>query len=228
MRAPFTVRLDPRLTATVRARAGDEGRSVAEVVADALRLYLASSTADEQRAALVSAVESELVERLDRRLVRAVEGLRDIAAKASFDQSLGLCLLQETLRVLFERDQAALKTIVDRARKKAAELLRRVGLADPDVAAAATRELERDMARLQGRLDDREQAIQSLQAQLKSLQAESRYYQSVAKWESGRVPWARQQFAAQPAGTLRRRTPLDAFLDQYEQVIPRPQRRGEP
>lgn len=91
VREPFTVRLLSDLIAAVRARA--HSGSAAGLAEEALRLYLATSQADQERAAVLSGVEETLVQRLDKRLGRAVEAMRTsicwAGAAACLDGSWG-------------------------------------------------------------------------------------------------------------------------------------------
>lgn len=149
MREPFTVRLDSDLVTAVRARARDECTGAAELVAAALRRYLA---AEAQRDVYLSTVEERLLDRLDQRLGRAVEGLRSVAARANFDQILALCLVYETLRVLFEQDPRALRRISEEARKVAALRLRRGNVVPPEAESTAIAELRQEAEHLRRQL----------------------------------------------------------------------------
>lgn len=81
-REPFTVRLPSDLIASIRTRAHNTNvAGAAALVEAALRLYLSTTQAECERTALLSQVEQGLLEKLDKRLARAVEGLRDISAK---------------------------------------------------------------------------------------------------------------------------------------------------
>lgn len=198
MREPFTVRLPGDLVVAVRARARDEGASTAEVVAGALRRYLAANP--EERAILVSEMEQALVDRLDRRIGRAVEDMRSVTARANFDQSLTLCLVVETLRVLFENDRRSFQRITEEARKHAALRLRREQVIPPEAESAAIAELQRsvDAQRQEAEQLRRQPAgaqdeAAGLRQQLDRARADARHWEERAAWEARRYEWARQR-----------------------------------
>lgn len=226
-REPFTVRLSTDLVGAVRARARDEGHpSVATLVEAALRLYLASTKADAERAALLSQVEEGLINRLDKRLGRAVEGLRDIAAKANYDQSLTLCLLHETLSALFGKDRQTYEEIMKRAKKEAAILLRRVSAVSPEAEAAAVAELKGRIKHLHSTIESLEKTVQSWRNDAHKHEADARYWQQMAQWEGRRYSWAKERYENQPQSRFGRRRPLEDFLQEYETAMSKPAKRS--
>lgn len=228
MREPFTVRLDGDLVAAVRSRARDEGVGAAEVVAAALRHHLANGT---QRDVYLSTVEEQLVQRLDQRLGRAVEGLRSVVARASFDQSLTLCLVQETLRVLFEQDKQSLRRIAEAARKEAALRLRREDVVPPEAEATAIAELRQQLEQsrheaehLRRQLAGAHQEVAGLRQELERARSDANYWETMAAWEARRYEWARQR-QAQQRGKLGLGPSLDDCLKEYDRAVPGPKRR---
>jgi hypothetical protein len=224
-REPFTVRLPSDLASSVRERGNTHPRGTAGLVEMAVRLYLASQQADQERAALLSSVEEALLERLDKRLGRAVEGLRDIAAKANYDQSLTLLLVHETLETLFANDRQTLHRIYQGARQEAAQRLRRASALSPEAEAEAVTMLRKELSGLQSTVESLREQNRELQERLSELVADRNYWHQSFEWEQRRYLWARSSERNQPQGLLAKRKTLGDFMEEYERLYPRREKR---
>jgi len=222
-REPFTVRLPADLIAAVRTRARDAGAAGAgELVEPALRLWLSTSQANAQRAALLGEVEEVLLTQMDKRLGRAVEGLRDIVAKASFDQSLTFLLVRETLRLLFEDDKQAFEKLLQGAREGAARRLKRPSVVTPDVETEAMKQLGSKLEDLQRSLADVTKQLEDWQRYSRAVEAERSYWHDLAGWERGRLSWARAQLQAHKPSLLGPKKTLEGLLEEYDQAVAPP------
>lgn len=222
-REPFTVRLPPDLIAAVRTRARDGGSGgAAALVEQALRLFLATSQADHERAALLSAVEEALVLRLDKRLGRTVEAMRDLIAKGSYDQCLTLHILGEVLEALFKNDQRTLEQIAKRARKEAADDLRRKAVIPEDLESEEMVGLRQRVVQLEQQLEASRKEAEAAGQASRGAQATSQYWQQMHRWEAKRVEWAKNKLAEQPRGPFATRKTLEQLLDDYPQAVPKP------